>query len=107
MSLPSSRPAEVDHLSRLPNELIEKIAQQCDDETLIVFVVELTRKIYEASFTTYGQRFFKTLKFCFYPHSLQALQDICNTERLAKFVEHVAFGTEDVGLLDPRHEYQF
>jgi hypothetical protein len=107
MSLPSPKPAGVDHLSGLPIELIGKIAQQCDDKTLIVFVVELKRKIYKASFTTYGQRFFKTLKFCFYPHSLQALQDICNTERLAKFVEHVAFGTEDVGLLDPRHEYQF
>jgi len=90
----------------LPPELVASIARNTDDATLLA-LASVSRGLRAKSFHVYGYRFFRTMKFCLYPHSLQALVDISYTPHLAKYVQYVAFGTEDVGLLDPVHDGEF
>jgi hypothetical protein len=93
-------------MDKLPNELIAQIASNADIETLLALATT-SRHLREGSFSVYGPRFFQTLKFCLYPNSLQALSDISCSPHIAKYVQNVAFGTEDVGLLDPIHDVDF
>ena len=92
--------------NELPPELVACIARHTDDATLLA-LASVSRGLRAKSFHIYGYRFFRTLKFCLYPDSLQTLVDISYTPHLAKYVQYVAFGTEDVGLLDPVHDGEF
>jgi hypothetical protein len=93
-------------VSELPPELVACIARNTDDTTLLA-LASVSHGLRAKSFHVYGYRFFRVLKFSLYPHSLQALIDISYTPHLAKDVQYVAFGTEDVGLLDPVHDGDF
>lgn len=90
-------------LDSLPAELITQIVVQSSDAAL-KSLGATSRSLREKSFHTYGNRFFQALKFCLYPNSLQALIDISYTPLLARYIQCVAIGTEDVGLLDPIHD---
>jgi hypothetical protein len=90
----------------LPAELIAQIATNTGDATLISLAAA-SRGLRTKAFHVYGNHFFRILKFCLYPNSLQALTDISYTPHLAKFVQYVVFGTEDVGLIDPAHDGEF
>ncbi|KAF2829566.1 hypothetical protein CC86DRAFT_404201 [Ophiobolus disseminans] len=90
----------------LPSELITQVARDIDDSTLKAFAAT-SRGLRAKTLYTYSNRFFRTLKFCLYQNSLQALVDIAHKPHLAESVHHVAFGSEDVGLLHSAHDGEY
>lgn len=90
-------------MESLPVELMTLIAEHTDDATLQA-LVKTSRRVQAGPFSTFGNRFFRTIKFYMYANSLQVLTDISYTPRLVGFVRNVAFGTENVGLIDPIHD---
>ena len=90
-------------MKSLPTELIALIAEHADNSAL-QSLVKTCRKVHAGSFSTFGDRFFRTITFCLYANSLQVLTDISYEPRLTGFVRNVAFGTEDIGLVDPIHD---
>jgi hypothetical protein len=92
-------------LQALPTELLQNIAANLSDDGLINLAAT-SRTIRSKTLHTYGERFFTTVKFCLYSHSLKVLTEI-STSQFAKYVRNVAFGTEDIGLIDPLHDEDF
>ncbi|KAF1841243.1 uncharacterized protein K460DRAFT_294413 [Cucurbitaria berberidis CBS 394.84] len=90
-------------LQDLATELIDKVAAELDDATLLA-LISTSRSLRSKAYYVFGDRFFKTLKFFLHPISLQALADISNIRALASHVQTVAFGTEIVGIFDPLHD---
>ncbi|CAO2654588.1 Nn.00g113210.m01.CDS01 [Neocucurbitaria sp. VM-36] len=90
------------NLQTLPTELVQKVAANLDDSSLVIFA-STSRIMRRRTIYVYGERFFKTIKFCLYPYSLQALTDI-SYSRFAKHVQNIAFDVEDIGLIDPLHD---
>lgn len=66
--------------------------------------VKTSLKVHDCSFPTFGNRFFRTIKYCLYANSVQILTNFSYEPRLVGFVRNVAFGTEDIGLIHPIHD---
>lgn len=83
--------------------MVQKIAGYLDRPSLLS-LRSTSRSLRAKSHYTFGEHFFRTLKFCLHPYSLQSLSDISDNPHLAKHVRHVAFSTDWVGLIDPLHD---
>jgi hypothetical protein len=105
-AMPPVAKAHTTRLTDLPPGQIGQITRHADNTTLVAFA-SVSMCLRASSLHAYGSRFFRTVKFCLYPNSLQALMDISYAPHLAKFVRYVAFGTEDVGFVDPFHDGEY
>jgi hypothetical protein len=105
-AMPPVAKAHTTRLTDLPPELIGQITRHADNTTLVAFA-SVSMGLRANSLHAYGSRFYRTVKFCLDPNSLQALMDISYAPHLGKFVRSVAFGTEDVGFVDPNHDGEY